>query len=395
MRQLAYIVALLLLGAPAGRALGNEPDPKEILKKVDQTLRTVSAVSYKVEAWGEASLKNLLPRVRATVKAKQSRDPRYPLLRLSGTLTAPTSSEAQPFLVILGEREAIQLDERRKACVVGELPQGMDLVVQPMQWTFVRKLLHPVPFSFELSAGSLYYEGERTVAGTTCHVIYVERPGVGGETRWYFGTDDFLPHRVDRIVRVEDGEGAQVLELSEIDTKPAFDDATFATEVPAGYERQRYERPVRSDPRLLPVGSKAPDWTLKTPQGQTVSLAQLRGQVVVLDFWATWCLPCIQAMPSLQRLHEKFKGKPVAVFGVNVGEKSPTADPVAFMKQRGFTYGLLLNGHEVSLAYRVTGIPTFYVIGPDGTVAHAAAGLSPAGEKELEKIIEGLLAKKD
>jgi peroxiredoxin len=394
MRSFVLTMSLLLLGMLPAPVRGDEPDPKKILEKVDETLRAVNAVSYKVEAWGEAGLKDLIPRVRATVKAKQSGDPRYPLLRLTGAATAPPTSEI-PFDVVLGEHQALQLDEKKKVCIIGDLPEGMDLVALPMQWTFVRKLLHPIPFSFELAAGSLEYEGRRDVHGTTCHVIHVVRPGVGRDARWYFGIDDFLPHRVDRVFQVEGRRGAQVLELSEIDTTPTFDDATFATAVPAGYQQQRYERPTRSDPGLLPVGSQAPDWTLKTPEGKSVSLSQLRGKVVVLDFWATWCRPCIQAMPSLQRLHEKFKDKPVAVIGVNVGEKSPTADPVAFMKRRGLTYGLLLNGGEVSQAYRVSGIPTFYVIGPDGKVIHAAAGLNPAGgEKELEKIIEGLLEKK-
>ncbi len=395
MRVPASFMPLLLLVAPAAPLLGDEPDPKEILEKVDQTLRAVKAVSYQVEAWGEAGLKDLLPRVRATVKAKQSSDPRYPLLRLRGTVTVPASNETQRFHVILGERQAVRLDEKAKVCTIGDLPQGMDLVAQPMQWAYVRKLLHPIPFAFELATGSLKYEGQRAIGGTTCHVIHVMRPGVGGESRWYFGIDDSLPHRVDRIFRTEGARGTHVLELSEIDIAPSFDEATFATTPPTGYERKRYEQSVRSDPRLLPVGSQAPDWTLKTPEGKSVSLAQLRGKVVVLDFWATWCPGCIQAMPSLQRLHEKFEGKPVAVLGVNVGERSPTADPVAFMKQRGFTYELLLNGGEVSQAYRVLGIPTFYVIGPDGKVVHAATGLSPAGEKELEKTIESLLEKKD
>jgi peroxiredoxin len=394
MRLYASFILVPVLGVLVIPTLGDEPDPKEIISKVGEKLRAIKAVSYKVEAWGEAGLKDALPRVRATVEAKQSNDPRFPLLRLRGTVTVPTRNETQPFHVVLGEQEAIWLDEAQKVCVVGKLPDGADLVDQPMQLVFVRKFLHPAPFAFELLAGSLKYEGERTIGGTACHVIHVVRPGVVGESRWYFGVNDFLPHRVDRILEVEGGKGTHVLELSDLDTAPKFDDTTFATNVPEGYERRTYERPLTADSNLLPVGSKAPDWTLKAPDGTSVSLAKLRGKVVVLDFWASWCLPCLQAMPSVQRLYEKFKDKPVAVFGINVGERSPDVDPAAFMKKHGFTYGLLLNGADVSLAYRVVAIPTFYVIGPDGKIVHAAAGLDPAREKELEKIIEALLEKK-
>src|SRR6266567_2066513 len=72
--------------------------------------------------------------------------------------------------------------------------------------------------------------------------------------------------------------------------------------------------------KLLAIGATAPDWELSDADGKLQTLAQYRGKIVVLDFWATWCGPCAEVMPQMQKLHEKYKDKGVAVFGVSSWE---------------------------------------------------------------------------
>ena len=139
---------------------------------------------------------------------------------------------------------------------------------------------------------------------------------------------------------------------------------------------------------MLKIGTSAPDFALKTPGGEKVSLAGLRGNVVVLDFWATWCGPCKMAMPGVQRLHEKFAGKPVRIFGVNCWERD--GDPVQFMKDKKYTYGLLLEGDDVAEKFKVRAIPTFYVIDRAGKIAYAGF-YKPGHEDELTAVIEKAL----
>jgi thiol-disulfide isomerase/thioredoxin len=158
--------------------------------------------------------------------------------------------------------------------------------------------------------------------------------------------------------------------------------ATATTSAPA-------PSPARTE--LLPEGAEAPDWSLSTPDGTAITLKSLRGKVVVLDFWAVWCVPCKKAMPGIQKLHEKFKDKPVVVYGIDTWEKGNN-DPAGYMKKSGFTYGLLLKGETIAPAYGIQGIPVFYVIGTDGKVVYAAAGsdneapLGPAIEKALKQM---------
>ena len=137
---------------------------------------------------------------------------------------------------------------------------------------------------------------------------------------------------------------------------------------------------------LLSVGDPAPDWKLTDPQGRAHTLAEYRGRVVVLDFWATWCGPCARVMPRLEKLHRKYGGQGLVVFGVNSFE---TGDPVASMKKKGYTYALLLKGEELAPAYGVTSLPVVYVIGPDGRVAYAHAG---PDHKDLADLVEQQLA---
>jgi thiol-disulfide isomerase/thioredoxin len=385
----ALVPALLLVAA----ARGARADARAIIARVDRTVQAVKAVSYDAEVWFEGAFGNG-PRVRATVKAQEAPAGPYPFLRLEGTVQLPDTDKTHSFNLVLNQKQVMKLDEQQKIAVLGDLPEGFAMIADPMQALLIAEFLRPQPFAEELAAVSSTYEGEQSIAGTACHVIRVGYQD-GSEARWYFGKADSLPHRVDRISKTPAGEAIRVLQLSAIDIAPEFNNTTFATKVPEGFERKEFVRRPRSDPRLLPVGSVAPDWTLATPQGKSVTLSELRGKVVVLDFWATWCGPCIRAMPGVQKLHERFKDKPVAVFGINTWERSSRADPAAAMKRMGLTYGLLLKGENVAKAYRVTGIPTFYIIGPDGKVAHASAGLAPGGEEVFASLIESLLKSDD
>jgi thiol-disulfide isomerase/thioredoxin len=143
--------------------------------------------------------------------------------------------------------------------------------------------------------------------------------------------------------------------------------------------------PKKSDDRgmrLLRVGETAPDWQLNSPDGKVHSLAQYRGRVIVMDFWATWCGPCAKVMPRLQKLHEELAGKGVVVLGVNSWEKN---DPVELMKKKRYSYELLLNGEQIADAYKVTILPVVYIVGPDGKIIYCHEGQD---QKDLSAVIE-------
>ncbi len=236
------------------------------------------------------------------------------------------------------------------------------------------------PFGAELDAGGYRFHDQEERNGVLCHVITVDMPPYA--STWWISTESFLP--VANSISVWSPDGSQGMEytvsISDVvlDSQPP--EGTFQLACPGDIQaRQVYGS--------ITVGSQAPPWSLMTPGGETVSLEDLRGRVVVMDFWATWCGPCRVVMPSLQELHETL-GDRVTVVGINVWE---SGDPAAFMEENGYTYTMVLNGDDVASEYMVEGIPTFYVIAQDGTVAFHAVGADPANDEALWETVGTLL----
>ncbi|AHF04459.1 alkyl hydroperoxide reductase [Marichromatium purpuratum 984] len=127
--------------------------------------------------------------------------------------------------------------------------------------------------------------------------------------------------------------------------------------------------PLRADVLdALPEPLPAPEFGLDTPAGETLRLADYRGRVVILNFWATWCPPCRAEMPSMQRAYEALAGDGVEILAINVDEDAATV--ADFGARLGLGFPLLVDpGSTVTLDYGVRGLPTSYVIDPEGRVA--------------------------
>ncbi len=145
----------------------------------------------------------------------------------------------------------------------------------------------------------------------------------------------------------------------------------------------------------IPIGSVAPDWRLKTVEGETVALAELRGKVVVLDFWANWCGPCRKLEPLFDQLVREYQSQPVKFFTLSVW---PDQDfnPQAYLKEHKLMSTFLLGDNAVAKEYGLWGVPTYYVIDPAGKVSYIHVLLSVDREpleKRLRAAIEQALSK--
>jgi peroxiredoxin len=139
---------------------------------------------------------------------------------------------------------------------------------------------------------------------------------------------------------------------------------------------------------LVETGQDAPGFELSGVDDERVSLESLRGKVVLLDFWATTCPPCLRQMADLQTVHERMSPRDVAVLGINT-DGSSAARIRDVTRSRGARYPMLLDPGQVSERYRVTQLPTLYVIDRQGTVRWSHVG--HVGHEELEAVIRGLL----
>jgi thiol-disulfide isomerase/thioredoxin len=140
-------------------------------------------------------------------------------------------------------------------------------------------------------------------------------------------------------------------------------------------------------------GDRAPDFTLKGLDGSSVKLSALKGQVVVLDFWASWCVPCKKELPALDALQKRWSaaGKPVTVLAVGVDKERAKAEKLlAGLKVSSLTVALDPDGKTPS-AYEVPTMPSSYVIDAKGIVKHVHSGYSPGDEKKIAAEVEALL----
>ncbi|HLR63067.1 MAG TPA: TlpA disulfide reductase family protein [Lentibacillus sp.] len=119
----------------------------------------------------------------------------------------------------------------------------------------------------------------------------------------------------------------------------------------------------------IETGNYAPDFEVKTLSGETFKLSDLRGEKVILNFWASWCGPCKKEMPEMQKFHEEY-GDQVKVVAVNLtGKDSGIKAVQEYVDKNGYTYPIPLDKNsEIQDAYSVYNIPTTYFIGTDGKV---------------------------
>jgi cytochrome c-type biogenesis protein len=139
-----------------------------------------------------------------------------------------------------------------------------------------------------------------------------------------------------------------------------------------------------------PPDTKAPEFSGRTLRDQPVSLAALRGRVVLLNFWATWCLECRPEMPAFEGLHRRFASRGLAILGINTREDGKAVRRYA--EELGLTFPLVLDRDgKIGRLYGVVGLPTTFLIGRDGRAVALAIGPREWGSTAAETIIGSLL----
>jgi len=150
--------------------------------------------------------------------------------------------------------------------------------------------------------------------------------------------------------------------------------------------------PILPAKELMPYsGDPLPDFTLRDLQGRSHTLHDYRGKVVMVNFWATYCGPCIKEIPSMQRLKQKMAGKPFVILAIDMAEEK--SDIEAFLKQHKIhtDFPVLLNPEgDVVEQWMITAVPTTFVIDPDGTIRYALFGGIEWDKADVVETISGL-----
>ena len=134
----------------------------------------------------------------------------------------------------------------------------------------------------------------------------------------------------------------------------------------------------------------AKDFTLKSNSGKNVRLSELRGKVVMINFWAHWCGPCRQEMPHLEKLYLRYKDAGFTILGVHQDSDPKTADKV--LNDIPVSFPILYDTtSKVSEAYQVSAMPSTVFVGCDGNLGYLHRGYKPGEEKTYQKHIKSLL----
>lgn len=219
--------------------------------------------------------------------------------------------------------------------------------------------------------------------------------GTSSETRIWIEKDN---HTIRKIVTHTHGPMPMAPHISEdtdtVETFPVAElDGTIADDTfvlsPPVTARQMDALPSPFSPAKDLTGKPAPAFVLKNAEGKEVSLASLRGKNVLLDFWATWCIPCVASMPQMAGLYQQTKDKGLVFIGIDEDEDAATA--ANFLSKRHETWPNFHDeGGEVGKAFKKSGIPTTVLIDSHGIIVYYKVGYGDSSLSDLRAAITKL-----
>lgn len=282
-------------------------------------------------------------------------------------------------------------DKTKELFITGDKIQPEMLITQNWISQAISMVMLSEDFSDEINArkDELHFIGDSKSGEFDTYVVEslsdLDENKVRTKIRTYFDKASNLP--VKEVKSQSRGKESivQTIEITNLKLNKGIDKSVFAFNDKTDYKVNTIN--PETEPAAANINTIAQDFTLTDYNGREITLSKLRGNVVILDFWGTWCHWCVKAMPKLQKVHEHFRGKNVIVLGISCRE-SDEADPKKFMADKNITYNSLLYGDEVAAKYGVKGFPTLYVIGKDGKILENKSGFSESMDKELIELIE-------
>lgn len=367
-----FIIACIL--GLAGAAFAQSTTPKQVMQNIQQAYGKVQSLKATLQIkMGETF-----------VSSVQFQRPKLFMVRVTqnGKTVYSFTSDGKTFTSYDAQKNSYQQQEvSADSPLVGGHLQFAGFAAMAMEPQYGKML----EGFFQQSFDKAQAKGKQKVGNTPCRVV--ELTGKGGTMTLYLGEKDGLVYRM--VYKMPDGDIYEEM-VTALQLNPTIQKSVFAFNPPAGAKKAepaKEEETARDDTNSL-KGAEAPNFTLIDMEGNEVSLNSLRGKVVFLDFWATWCPPCRNSLPHTQALsqHEKTKSGDLVVLAVNARED---VDKVKkFMQDNNYSFRVLLDKDgKVLDSFKVRGIPTFVLIDREGKVAWVQVGFMPGSEKAMEEAV--------
>jgi thiol-disulfide isomerase/thioredoxin len=390
-----------------------DPQARRALEGMAEAVKDARTIMYDVQVRGEGAFFGMLPALSGKIYLKRVESaeqaaPGVPvgawMMRVEGRTAGGQGLEAGQFLVVSDGARFAYIDDSRRQLIYR--PHG-SVRGQPFDNVTslqIPHLIDPAGIERQLAMPTIALVEQTTIDGVPCDVVLADPGEQQPKMQYAISRRDGIPRRAERLLQGGILNDRQTWTVTNVQINAAVPDHFFKLTAPDGYatvgapvvqqpgeattvtnddgskneERTATQLPPASFPRTVgtEVGNIAPDFELSAPGGQKVSLSSLRGSVVLLDFWGTWCLPCKRSSPEIQKVHDDYKDRNVKVYGLAVRESSDE-NPINYMKENNFTYGLLLRADDVARQFRVRLYPTFIVIGKEGEIVHIESSFDP------------------
>lgn len=417
----AAICAAVLVGATApdeAEELQIDPQAEEVLRDLSDYFAGLDSFKMKasMDLHVEAGDAKGFKASRFTIVME--RPDRFAFKQTSGKRGATVITDGTQLYTLLTESDKYVLDDTSPG--FGGVSVALDMastVTAVNGIKFISALIQPVPYDAIIAdATKVRYVGTQKVKAKQCHHLEITEGDKTSELWIRTGDRPIVMRYTTDATEQMSGAGVQLtlqrtgqqrnitgagwrVNFSAFKAngrigskifriKPKKKAEAFDSLEALAMSRFAFDQPVHSL-----VGKKAPKLTLSTPDGGTMKLADHVGKdVVVLDFWATWCGWCIKGFPDLIEVTASFKGRGVVVYAVNQGESRELVDK--FLSQRKFDLNVLFDPKSKSGGkFKFAGLPHTVIIGKDGTIQAVHQGYSPDMKSlltsELEKLIRG------
>jgi thiol-disulfide isomerase/thioredoxin len=399
---------------PEAEALSDDPG-KAIIQTAAAAARAAKSISYSVRAYSTGKLAEMSPsRIQADVRMVRNDRGVYPpwLVRATGSGSTRATAGDIEFDVAWRSQTIEWVDSAEKKVLERRTREAKGTYFSIANNSRLDEVIAPQPYMAELKGEEFIVEAQQEIGGVLCDVVLVIGEGRRTKVRWAIGVEDHMPRRKERILESNIAGGTMVMEIENL-TVSSEEPSAQAREllrvaVPEGFTEDRVEiapppppvlptpveeaspgkidefkeatgkegvteainnppQPVAPATPAEPALTQGPDFELSAPDGTKVSLASLRGNVVILEFSGSWCLPCRDAHRELAELQATMQGKPVRIYMMAVREKDPD-NAAAVLSKGGYTFGVLTGADATAKAYRVKTYPTYVVLGFDGEV---------------------------
>jgi peroxiredoxin len=146
-----------------------------------------------------------------------------------------------------------------------------------------------------------------------------------------------------------------------------------------------------ASPPVAQAGFRAPDFSLRTAEGEIITLSELKGRPILINFWASWCPPCRAEMPAFERAYQAWQDQGFLILAINATQQDSVDQALAFAQEYGLSFPLLFDADgQVYRNYQVRSLPTSFFVDPQGVIREVVVG-GPISEALLHVRVEQLL----